>query len=310
MPNNIPKPLQNFLDEMNAGKPAHTPEDARKQSEKIAETFALPKLELPLMTNRFLRYVDHDVPVRIYHPKPEKALPVVLSFHGGGHVCGSLETHDAICRRIAVSSECIVIAVDYRLAPDFPYPAGLYDCIAVFEQREALLDGMRADVNQVFLVGDSAGGNLALTVCYQAKIKSDKHIKGLALIYPSVDFSMQYDSIRYNGQGYLLTAEKIKWYFEHYFAKGGDRIKASPIHFEHLELLPPVYVAVAEFDPLHDEGVALAKKAKSLGVDVELEEFKGMIHVFAQLEKLVPNQVIRLVNSMSRFISNRKMRGR
>ncbi|WP_244946893.1 alpha/beta hydrolase [Legionella israelensis] len=306
MPDKIPKPLQDFLDEVNKGKSSYTPVDVRMQSEKVAAIFALPKLELPFIINRFFHYSDHLIPVRIYHPKPEISLPVILHFHGGGHVAGSLETHDAICRRIAKSSECIVIAVDYRLAPEFPYPAGLEDCFAAFEERAKILKDIHADVNQVFLMGDSAGGNLALSVCHKAKKKGDQQIQGLALIYPSVDFAMQYDSIHRNGQGYLLTQEKIKWYFEHYFAKGGDRIKASPINFDHLELLPPIYIAVAEYDPLYDEGLAFAEKVKNLNVPITLENFKGMIHAFAQLEKLVPEQVMQLVDSTGSFIKRQR----
>lgn len=290
----IPEPIQLFLNEMNAGEATHTPESIREQAEKTAKIFALPKLELPLIEDRICYSDGCKIPTRIYHPNPEMRLPLVLHFHGGGHVCGSLDTHDAICRRIAVSSECVVLSVAYRLAPEFPYPAGIEDCKTVFEQSVNLLEKIDVDASQVFIVGDSAGGNLALTVAHAMKEKGDNRIKGLALIYPGVDFSMQYGSIERKGEGYLLTKKKIQWYFNHYFASGSDRNKASPINFQHLEKLPPIYMAVAEYDPLYDEGVAFTNKVEALGVPVELEEFEGMIHVFAQLEKLVPDQIIRL----------------
>ncbi|RUR28751.1 alpha/beta hydrolase [Legionella qingyii] len=298
----IPQSLQNFLDLTNTKPAVFIPEEVRDLAEKTAEAFALPKLFVPLISNPVLQCAEHEITTRIYHPAPQKKLPLIIYFHGGGHLSGSIDTHDALCRRIAVTSHAVVVSVGYRLAPEFPYPAGLIDCIAVFEQRVELLKEFQVDTQQVFLAGDSAGGNLALSVCHQMKEQGDHAIKGLALIYPSVDFSMNYESYQRNGEGFLLTREKIKWYFDNYFKNGADRIQASPMYFKHLELLPPCYIAAAEYDPLFDEAIAFAKKIESLGVSVELEEFKGMIHVFAQLEIFVPDQVFRLIESIEHFI--------
>ncbi|QMT59877.1 alpha/beta hydrolase [Legionella sp. PC997] len=298
----IPQSLQNFLDLTNTKQAVLIPEEVRDLAEKTAEAFALPKVYVPLVSNPVLRVADLEIPTRIYHPAPQKKLSLIIYFHGGGHLSGSLDTHDALCRRIAVTCQVVVLSVGYRLAPEFPYPAGLMDCIAVFEQRVALLKEFQVDTHHVFVAGDSAGGNLALSVCHQMKELGDQAIKGLVLIYPSVDFSMNYQSYQRNGEGYLLTRDKIKWYFDNYFKNGGDRIQASPMYFKHLELLPPCYIAAAEYDPLFDEAIDFAKKIKNLGVTVELEEFKGMIHVFAQLEIFVPDQVSRLIESIEYFI--------
>ncbi|HHT0592222.1 TPA: alpha/beta hydrolase [Legionella anisa] len=300
----IPQSLQNFLDLTNTRPAVFIPEEVRDLSEKTAEAFALPKLFVPLISNPVLRLADHEIATRIYHPAPQKKLPLLIYFHGGGHLSGSLETHDALCRRIAVASNSVVLSVGYRLAPEFPYPAGLLDCMAVFEQRVELLNEFQVNMDHVFLAGDSAGGNLALSVCHQMKECGDLAIKGLVLIYPSVDFSMNYESYQRNGEGFLLTREKVKWYFDNYFKNGGNRTQASPMYFKHLELLPPCYIAAAEYDPLFDEAIAFAKKIKTLGVSVELEEFKGMIHVFAQLEIFVPDQVARLVESIEYFLKS------
>ncbi|WP_131780198.1 alpha/beta hydrolase [Legionella bozemanae] len=298
----IPQSLQNFLDLTNTRPAIFIPEEVRDLAEKTAEAFALPKLFVPLISNPVLQLADHDIATRIYHPDPQKKLPLIIYFHGGGHLSGSIDTHDALCRRIAVSSNAVVLSVGYRLAPEFPYPAGLLDCMAVFEQKVELLKDFQVNINHVFLAGDSAGGNLALSVCHQMKELGDHTIKGLVLIYPSVDFSMNYESYQRNGEGFLLTREKVKWYFDNYFKNGGDRIQASPMYFKHLELLPPCYIAAAEYDPLFDEAIAFAKKIETLGVSVKLEEFKGMIHVFAQLEIFVPEQVSRLIGSIEHFI--------
>lgn len=301
---NIPQSLQNFLDLTNTKPTVFVPEEIRDLAEKTAEAFALPKVFVPLISNPVLQRADHEIPTRIYHPAPQKKLPLIIYFHGGGHLSGSIETHDALCRRIAVTSQSVVVSVGYRLAPEFPYPAGLLDCIAVFEQRVELFKEFQVNTEHVFLAGDSAGGNLALSVCHQMKEHGDHTIKGLVLIYPSVDFSMNYESYQRNGEGFLLTKEKIKWYFDHYFRSGGDRSQASPMYFKHLDLLPPCYIAAAEYDPLFDEAIAFAKKIRTLGVSVELEEFKGMIHVFAQLEIFVPDQVFRLIESIEHFIKS------
>ena len=298
----MPAALQKFLDEANAKKTEITVASARKNLAIIADICAQPKLGLSLIQNYTFHTANHSIITRIYHPQPEKKLPLTLYFHGGGHVSGSLDTHDALCRRIAASSECVVLSVGYRLAPEFPYPAGIEDCRHVFVHRGELEKFLNIDNTLVFLAGDSAGGNLALTVAHTMKTHGDTCIKGLVLIYPSVDYTMQYPSIDRYGEGYLLDKEKIAWYFNQYFSQKQDRLEASPLYFRHLEKLPPFYLAVGEYDPLHDEGVAFAKKVQSLGVSVELEEFAGMVHVFAQLETIVPNQGNRLIQSIGNFI--------
>lgn len=302
--NTIPEALKKFLLEVNAHTPVYIAQEIRDIFEETVRTYTLPKLHLPVIENRYFKTENNEIPIRIYHPNPQKKLPVSFYFHGGGHVCGSIETHDSICRRIADASETLIISVGYRLAPEHPYPAGLLDCIAAYEQRNQLLNNLHADTNKVFLIGDSAGGNLALSVCNYMKEHRDTNIKGLALIYPSVDFSMNYDSFERNGEGFLLTREKVKWYFNTYFLNGGDRVKASPINFKQLKSFPPIYIAAAELDPLFDEAIVFAEKIKNLGIPIKLEKFKGMIHAFAQLETLVPGQVSQLVKSISHFIKS------
>lgn len=299
----IPPKLQAFLDYVNAGKVPYDVPTVRQQAAALSRHFQLSKVALPFVEDRVSHLMGRDIPVRIYHADPQHVLPVLFYFHGGGHMCGSIETHDALCRRIARATQTVLISVGYRLAPEHPYPAGLQDCIEVVKQRKPLLVGVQADTEKMLLAGDSAGGNLAISVCQALKIEGDQSIQGLMLIYPSVDFTMQHDSIRRNGQGFLLSRDKMQWYFDHYFVEGADRRAASPLYFEHLDQLPPTYIAVAEYDPLRDEAVAFAEKLQHLGVMVELEEFAGMIHVFAQLETVVPDQVDRLSQSIGEFVA-------
>ena len=302
MMSNIPKALQEFLSYVNAGKNMMTVADVRKAMDAMARMFSLPKLKLPVVEDSFVSAEEHEIPVRIYHPNPKETLPLIIYTHGGGHMCGGLDSHDASCRRIAKACHCALLAVDYRLTPDFPYPAGLEDCIAVFQSRAELLQDFKIDTNQVILAGDSAGANLAISVCHKMKWQGDASIHGLVLIYPSTDFNIRHDSIDRYGKGFMITKEKIAWYFDHYLPNIQDRTKASPLHFDHLNLLPATYIAVAEFDPLHDEGVEFAARLESLKVPVTLQEFPGMIHAFMQLERVVPNQVSQLMASIGTFV--------
>jgi acetyl esterase/lipase len=306
MGHTIPKALANFLNEVNSLDPvAFSIENVRELSKKMAVIYSLPKLEVPLVINRQFLSGSHTIPVRLYHPNPEQKRPLLVYYHGGGHANGSLDTYDSLCRRLALASQCLVLSVGYRLAPEFPFPAGLHDCLAAYQQRDVILKDLQVLPDWVFLAGDSAGGNLALSVCHQMKEQGEDAIKGLVLIYPSVDYSMNYDSYQRNGHGFLLTREKIAWYFDLYFSQGGDRKQASPIHFQHLELLPPIYLAVAEYDPLIDEAILFAEKLRKLGVKIQLETFNGMIHGFAPLETIVPEQVFQLVHSAGNFIKKR-----
>ena len=302
----IPKPLQKMLEQAAQQPEVKDIEALRELTEWSVTQFNWPKVALPKVEDRSIQKSDGlNIPVRIYHPAPTLSLPVMFYFHGGVHVVGSIDTHDALCRRIASQSDCIVVSVGYRLAPESPYPNGLNDCAYVFQQRNNLLQDFHCQPDQVFLAGDSAGGALAVTVAHQALASDKQCLAGLILLYPSLDYTLQHDSIERFAEGYLLTKDKIEWYFDQYFANGGDRVEASPLYFDDLSGLVPIYLAVAEYDPLHDEATEFAHKAHGQNVVVELEIFKGMVHIFAQLDELVPRQFQRLLNHIQLFVHNR-----
>lgn len=302
----IPKSLKKLLEQASYQPEIKDVAHLRQITELSVTQYNWPKVELPKVENRWVKAADgFDIPVRLYHPDPTLSLPVMLYFHGGGHVTGHIDTHDALCRRIASQSHCIVASLDYRLAPESPYPTGLNDCFKVFQQRSYLLADIKWQSNQLFLAGDSAGGTLAVTVAHQISDFEKQYLAGLILLYPSLGYTMQHDSVERMGEGYLLTKKKIQWYFDLYFANGGDRQEASPFYFEDLNNLPPIYIAVAEYDPLYDEALAFAYKTRAHGAPVELEVFKGMVHTFAQLGELVPQQFQRLLNHIQLFVANR-----
>ena len=302
---NIPKSIQDFLDEINAEqKGGFDPYVMRENAEKTKDNMCLPKVEIELILDRQVATSENVIPVRIYHPSPTKALPVLFHYHGGGHVIGSIETHDSTCRRLANTCNVVVVAVEYRLAPEHPYPAGLNDCLTVFKKRKALLSDLNVDLNSIFLAGDSAGGNLAVSVAYKAKLWGVAEVKGLILIYPSVDFTLQHDSIFRLGSGYLLEKEDIEGFFQCYLKDTSmeKRKEISPLYFDSLSILPSTYLAIAEFDPLYDEGVLFSQELTKAGVSVKVEIIPGMIHIFMLLEKLAIKQINQVISSINDFI--------
>jgi acetyl esterase len=210
----------------------------------------------------------------------------VVFFHGGGWVIGDIDTHDGTCRILCRSTGAIVVSVDYRLAPEHRFPAAVEDCIAAttwVADHGAELGG---DPGRLGVAGDSAGGNLAAVVAQDAHRRGAPAVAAQALVYPAVDFSEIRPSFVANGEGYLLTAESIGWFTAQYL---GDHDpadpRASPLRAD-LAGLPPAVVAVAEFDPLHDEGVAYAAALSEAGVAVRLLDFGGLVHGFMGLGAL------------------------
>jgi acetyl esterase len=221
------------------------------------------------------------IPVRIYRPSAVPA-PVHVHFHGGGWVIGDLDTHDRDCREICVGADCIVVAVDYRLAPEYIFPAAPEDCYASLCWAAANLDNLGALPGPVSVGGDSAGGNLAAAVALMARDRNGPAIAMQLLIYPVTDAKMESQSYRDNADGYLLSRTMMSWFWDHYcpdLALRADPL-ASPITAEDLSGLPPALVMTAEFDPLRDEGEAYAERLMAAGVDVEVRRFDGLVHGF------------------------------
>jgi acetyl esterase len=229
--------------------------------------------------------------LRIYRTtraEPGASAPLVVFFHGGGWVIGDLDTHDGTCRILCRSTGAVVVSVDYRLAPEHRFPAAVEDCIAATSWVADHADELGGDPGRLGLAGDSAGGNLAAVVAQHAQRRGAPAIAAQALVYPGVDFTEVRPSVVANGEGYLLTAESMRWFAAQYL---GDHDpadpRASPLLGD-LAGLPPAVVAVAEFDPLHDEGVAYATALTDVGVTVRLLDFDGLVHGFMGLGAVSP----------------------
>ena len=228
------------------------------------------------------------IPVRVYRPTDDDGLPAVAYFHGGGWVLCDLDTHDTTCRDIARYAGAVVVAVDYRRAPEAPFPAAYDDCLAV---TRALLDGSAGfgtDPARVAVAGDSAGGNLAAGMA-QALRGTDPPLAHQVLVYPLVDARpARTDSYRTYGEGHFLTARDIDYFLAAY---GGDADRTdprlSPALAEDLTGLPPATVVTAECDPLVDEGADYARALSDAGVPTEYACFTGMVHPFVLLGGLI-----------------------
>jgi len=228
------------------------------------------------------------IPVRIYRPHAEPA-PVHMHLHGGGWVLGNLVTHDADCREICVAADCIVVAVDYRLAPEHPFPAAPEDCYAVACWASALDTELGGKPGPISIGGDSAGGNLAAVVAMMARDRNGPEFALQLLLYPITEPSMNSVSYQENAEGYLLTKTMMTWFWDHYCPDIEQRNNplVSPLLASDLSGLPPALVITAEFDPLRDEGEAYAERMQAAGVDVELRRFDGLIHAFFSMAGVI-----------------------
>ena len=234
---------------------------------------------------------NHQIPVRIFLPgeKMEDDLPALLFFHGGGWVTESIDNYERICARLASATNHIVVSVEYRLAPEYPFPTGFYDCYmaakAMFTNRFIL----NTDPDKITLIGDSAGGNLAAAVSLMARDQGEFLPKRQILIYPATynDYTENspFVSVKENGSDYLLTAGKMQDYIDLYARNKEDKKNPyfAPYIAEDLANQPDTLILTCEFDPLRDEGEAYGKRLKEAGNYVEIHRIKDALHGYFAL---------------------------
>ena len=228
------------------------------------------------------------VPARLYLPSSEKNLGLCVFIHGGGWVFGTLDDYDDVCRRLAVNSGQAVLSVDYRMAPEFAFPIPLEDCIKATKWARDNAAALGCDPNRMVVCGDSAGGNLSTLVAQHSGV----NFKMQLLVYPATDARCLTQSYRNNGSGYLLTANAMKWFMDHYLSGGqgsanDPRVSPALASDEILAKMPPTMVITAEYDPLCDEGEQYAQKLNSLGVPATCTRYFGQIHGFLRYGKII-----------------------
>ena len=256
------------------------------------DNMPLPRREIAVASveNRKIPGPAGEIPVRIYRPEGAGLKPVLVYFHGGGWVIGSLDSYDATCRELCVGAGCVVVSIDYRLAPEQRYPAAVDDCYASARWVAANAASLGVDPRRLAVGGDSAGGNLSAAVSLMARDKGGPAICFQLLVYPVTDADFTTGSYVQNAEGYLLTATSMKWFWGHYAPSEAQRREAyaSPLRAADLSGLPPAWVCTAEFDPLRDEGEAYAKRLQKAGVSTALTRYEGLIHGFISMGLVAP----------------------
>ncbi|MDA1012046.1 MAG: alpha/beta hydrolase [Proteobacteria bacterium] len=223
--------------------------------------------------------------IRIYSPRSAQTgelLPVLVWYHGGGFVIGDLDSHDSACRALSNQAECIVVAVDYRLAPEHKFPAAVVDCEAALIWVAAHATEFGGDKDRLAVGGDSAGGNLAAAVALLARDNRGPYVCFQLLIYPCVAAEPETRSHHQFAEGYLLTRKTLTWFYKQYLRTSKDTRdpRYAPLEADDLSSLPPALVIVAGYDPLRDEGVDFARALIEAGNQVRLSNYEGMIHGF------------------------------
>ena len=260
------------------------PPEARALFRETAKVLDVrPPPELHRVEDRRIPGPKGEIPARIYTPSDPKAgaLPVLVFFHGGGWVIGDLDTHDGPCRVLARDGRVIVVAVDYRMAPEHRFPAAVEDCFAALNWAAANAASLGGDPARLAVGGDSAGGNLAAVVAHLAKAAGKPKLGFQLLIYPAVDARGGYASIAENAVGYVLEKESMDYFYGHYASEADKHDpRCSPLLYQDFSGLPPAMVVTAGYDPLRDEGRAYAEKLRAFQVPVTWRHFAGQIHGF------------------------------
>ena len=238
--------------------------------------------EVAKVEDRTVSWRDAEVPVRIYTPAGTGPFPILIWCHGGGMVVGDLDTADATARHLTVQAGCVTVSVDYRLAPETKFPGACDDCYAAAVWASDNADSIQGDASRMAVGGDSAGGNLAAVVAQMARDRANPSLALQLLVYPMTAVDFETVSYRDNADGYLLTRDSMKWYWEQYLGSDEDaeHAYAVPSTARSFRDLPAALVITAEFDPLRDEGEAYAKKLEAAGVPTTCTRYDGMIHGF------------------------------
>jgi acetyl esterase len=279
-----------FLDQLKElGAPPlseQTPEEARAGFAALVAVAGPPEQEAPTEDRNVPGPVG-DIPVRVYRPESDQALPLVVYFHGGGFVIGDIATHDTVCQRLATGVPAVVVSVDYRLGPEHRFPAAVEDCDAATEWVSAHAAELGGDRARLAVAGDSAGGNLAAVVTRHARDAGGPPIRFQLLVYPCTDLTRSLPSHIENGTGFLLDTDTMSWFLGNYLGDADPRQPdASPLLADDLSGLPPALVVTAEFDPLRDEAEAYAERLRQAGVSATASRYDGMIHAFYGMDSI------------------------
>ena len=300
-----PEPLKAYLAAQPAAPdvPVYDTLSSRDGLAKLTQQHVTDREDIARVINTEVKLTDRSIPVRIYSPSPDKSANIIVFIHGGGHLSGSVDVYDPIARHLAAASGNTVVSVDYRRSPESPYPAGLDDTRAVLLTVHSLLEVHHIPQgSQLTLAGDSGGGAFSATLAGEFQKTHPGYISRLVLIYPSLDYTLSWPSVRENGKGKLLDESKIAWYFSQYFRYGEDRHAFSPLYRPLTRAFPPTLIFSGGLDPLRDENFAFAARLKAEGIPVKHVHFPGMVHAYLMLENLVPDETKVTYQAIGEFV--------
>ena len=263
------------------------PTEARMQYDATARMLECDPLDVDLVQDLSIDSRDGQrLAARLYRPAglPDPA-PVLLYFHGGGYCVGGLESHDALCRALAATTPCAVLSVAYRLAPEHRFPTAVHDARDSHDWLRREAAALRLDTRRLAVGGDSAGATLATTLCLALRDEGAPLPCAQVLLYPCTAAEQDTASHQAHGRGLLLESDTLQWMFGHYLRTPGDRQdwRFAPLRAPRLDGLPPAFIALAEYDPLLDEGLDYGEKLAQAGVPVRTQVYAGMVHDFARL---------------------------
>jgi acetyl esterase len=303
--------LQQILDAIAASPP---PEPGATVAEQRANAHAMMEMSFsalaepgPDVAEQFDRQVPVDggeIAVRVYRPEGEGPFPCHLYIHGGGFWLGNLDMSDDFCRSVAVGASCVVVSVDYRLAPEAKFPVPAEDCYAALLWVVEHAEELGIDAARISVGGGSAGGNLSAVTALMARDRKGPPLVLQVLEIPVTDLTMSQPSVTENGAGFMLTKEAMAAYRDHYLADPADATNpyASPLLADDLSGLPPAVVMTAEFDPLRDEGEAYAKRLEEAGVPVTARRWEGQFHGSQSMGKLIPEEAAAYLDDIVRAL--------
>ena len=307
------EPIQQLLDYITSLKPILQANNYQFNQTNVREALFnlgnkyVSELDTSIMAiDEVIMHQGYPIPIRIYLPTMNQTpCNVAINIHGGGHIAGSIHAYDKVFRKYAKYTQCIMVAIDYRLSPEFAYPVGINDCKTVIENIFPVLDKRHIKyTNQSLrLIGDSSGAAICATIIQDTDLVKRCMITAQALIYPSLDYTLSSQSVEKYKVGYLLEADKVHWYFSNYFQHNEDRKLASPLFAASHQTSVASLIITPEYDMLHGEAVAYYDKLIKASSNATLLTIKGVTHAFLHLHDLCPAECHQTYTAIADFVN-------
>ncbi|MCC5814426.1 MAG: alpha/beta hydrolase [Leptospira sp.] len=280
------------LSKFNPDISSYPPPKARIKFNNSMQVLTRLPISLPKVETTIIGKGAEALKIRFYNPDPTRDNhPILVYFHGGGFTVGNIDTVDEVCRRLAYRTPCMVFSVNYRLAPEFPFPYPLDDCYRAYNWIRNNAYRLGANPEKIAVAGDSAGGNLALGVTRKLHENRESLPNFMGLIYPVADMSKESSSYETFQDGFLLTRKMMRWFHTNYTSKPEEQKDplVSPLLAQDFPNFPPAYVSTAGFDPLGDEGRELVSQMAKSGVRVTHSDFPGLVHGYFNMGSIIPS---------------------